>query len=342
MSDSIELFFEQLCLAVRQKYGESSQLNLNSLEYILTIILKENPELEHSLQRDERMTQYNRDNVTAFQTAVNGGIVNIGPHFHGINSEELMSVFLTFFNSLYRYNYPSQTYELPEISNFDLLNTVELSRKHIIYNEGLIGLSICCSEPFFYNSLCQRLKQESRRNTQVRSAVSIKSQFNSLEKAVKSFEKYRSALSKEDFICPVLVDSESSNINIVEDFWTQTQNLFVDEKLERKLIIIIVAHQNHKFPSDVFPLPLPEFNKAHVDKWIGKLTSALHTSRILSGCQEIADVWIERMHEHCQCDERTLDISLVYDHLGVILSEVKNLKEQPSMSPHDFLARLYF
>jgi hypothetical protein len=335
MSDPIELLFS----AVRQEYGDASQPDLDSFKSILKTVFKNNPQLGVSLQRDERIVQYNSGDASAFQTAVNGGIAYIGCYFNDISLEELTNVVLNSLQSSHWYNHPSQTCKFPEISNFDLSNPIDLSRAHIADRQGLIGLSTCCSESYFYKSLCQRIKQLSRSKIQVREIISIKPQFGSLERAVESIKRYRSVLSHSDLICPVLIDIEDQNI--VKDFWIEVQGLFADH-WKHKLIVIIICRATYTFPLDIFSLPLPQFSRVHVDDWISDLVSALHNDQEISnGWQEVANDWIEKMHGHCQYEQH-LDVGLVYSHLEFILSEVNDLRRQPSMSPHDFLARLYF
>jgi hypothetical protein len=96
MSDPIKQFL----LAVEQELACAPQPSIDSLQSILQAVLNKNPQLKLSLQRDEHMAQYNSSDGTAFQTAINGGVANIGIHFHGTNSEELKSGILNFLKSL--------------------------------------------------------------------------------------------------------------------------------------------------------------------------------------------------------------------------------------------------
>lgn len=238
-------------------------------------------------------------------------------------------------------NNSSNLLKFPEVSKFDLTNLTEQCLEEILYKNGIIGLSICCSDNSFLKHLCDRLKGALRRNNiQSREIISIKPQLSSVSRAVESIGNYRQLLNKGDVICPVRIDINNSNSTIVKDFWSELQNLFSD-KFDHRLIIIMVVAQDCIFPSDILSLSPPRFHKVHVSDWIGNLTSALHSTQDRHEWEEIANIWIDKMHERCQCDERNLDIGSVYDHLEFILSELNCLKDKPSISPQDFLNDLY-
>jgi hypothetical protein len=238
-------------------------------------------------------------------------------------------------------NNQSSLLNFPEVSKFDLTNLTEQCLEEILYRDGIIGLSVCCGDNSFLKHLCDRIKQALRPNKiQDREIISIKAQFNSIDKAVKSIGNYRQLLDKGDVICPIKIDINNSNLSIVKDFWSEIQNSFPD-KFDHRLIIIMVGSQDCIFPSDILSLSPPRFHKVHISNWIGNLTSALHSSQDRHGWEEVTNIWIDKMHEHCKCEERSLDIGSVYYHLEFILSELNYLTEQPATSPQDFLQRLY-
>jgi Effector-associated domain 7 len=238
-------------------------------------------------------------------------------------------------------NNSSNLQKFPEVSKFDLTNLTEQCLEEILYKSGIIGLSICCSDNSFLKHLCDRLKRALRRNNiQSREIMSIKPQLSSISRAVESIGNYRQLLDKGDVICPVRIDINNSNPSIVKDFWFEIQNSFPD-KFDHRLIIIMVGGQDCIFPSDILSLSPPRFHKVHVSDWIGNLTSTLHSTQDRHGWEEVANIWIDKMHERCQYDERSLDIGSVYDHLEFILSELNCLKDKPSISPQDFLNDLY-
>jgi Effector-associated domain 7 len=235
----------------------------------------------------------------------------------------------------------SSLLNFPEVSKFDLTNLTEKCLEEILYRDGIIGLSICCEDNSFLKHLCDRIKRALRPNKiQDREIITVKPQFSSINKAVISIGNYRQLLDKGDVICPVRIDINNSNPSIVKDFWFDIQNSFPD-KFDHRLIIIIVVAKDCIFPSDILSLSPPRFHKVHVSDWISNLTCALHSTQDRHGWEEVANIWIEKMHERCQCEERSLDIGSVYDHLEFILSKLNCLKEQPSMSPQDFLNDLY-
>ena len=242
-----------------------------------------------------------------------------------------------------RHRLPQQDsilHSFPATSNFDLIEIIEQCRLKIIDKKGLIGLSICCSDNSFLRNFCERLRQKSRSNIQIRQTISIKPQLSSVKRAVESIGKYKQILSTSDVVCPVRIDVDSPNSNIIKDFWVEVQDTIGCE-FDRRLIIIMIGSQDCLFPSDVFSLPPPQFNKVHVTDWISDLTLALHGIQTMNGWEEVADIWIDKMHEHCQCDDPHTEVSLVYEHLDFILSELNWLKEKPAMSPQDFLQRIY-
>jgi hypothetical protein len=231
-------------------------------------------------------------------------------------------------------------HSFPATSNFDLIEIIEQCRLEIIDKKGLIGLSICCSDNSFLRNFCERLRQKSRGSIQIRQTISIKPQVSSVKRAVESIGKYKQVLNNSDVVCPIRIDVENSNSNIIKDFWVEVQDI-IGSGFDRRLIIIMMGSQNCLFPSGVFSLPPPQFNKVHVTDWISDITLSLHGMQTMNGWEEIADIWIDKMHEHCQCDDPHTEISLVYEHLDFILSELNWLKEKPAISPEDFLQRIY-
>jgi hypothetical protein len=231
-------------------------------------------------------------------------------------------------------------HSFPATSNFDLIEIVEQCRLEIIDKKGLIGLSICCSDNSFLKNFCERLRQKSRGNIQIRQTISIKPQVSSVKRAVESIGKYKQVLNNSDVVCPIRIDVENSNSNIIKDFWVEVQDI-IGSGFDRRLIIIMMGSQDCLFPSGVFSLPPPQFNKVHVTDWISDLTLSLHGMQTMNGWEEVADIWIDKMHEHCQCDDPHTEIGLVYEHLDFILSELNWLKEKPAISPQDFLQRIY-
>ena len=231
-------------------------------------------------------------------------------------------------------------HNFPATLNFDLTDIIDRCRLEIIDKKGLIGLSICCSNDSFLKSFCERLRQKSRGDTQVRQPLSIKPQFNSAKEAVKQLSKYKQTLNHRDVICPIRIDINNPDSTVVKDFWFEVQDSFKGE-FDRRLIIIMLGERDCLFPSDVLSLPPPEFNKVHITDWISDLTSILHGMQALNGWEDVTDSWIARMHQCCQYDDRELDISLVYEHLETIISELNWLKDKPSLSPQVFLQRIY-
>ncbi len=232
-------------------------------------------------------------------------------------------------------------HRFPTTSNFDMIEIIQQCRREIIDKKGLIGLSICCSDNNFLKNFCERLRQKSRGNIQIRQTISIKPQVSSVKRAVESIGKYKQVLNNSDIVCPIRIDVDNPNSNIIKDFWLEVQDI-IGSGFDRRLIIIMIGSQDCIFPSDVFSLPPPQFNKVHVTDWIGDLTLALHGMETMKGWEEIADIWIDKMHEHCQRDDDPhMEVSLVYEHLDFILSELNCLKEKPAISPQDFLQRIY-
>jgi Effector-associated domain 7 len=231
-------------------------------------------------------------------------------------------------------------HSFPATSNFDLIEIIEQCRREIIDKKGLIGLSICCSDNSFLKNFCERLKQKSRGNIQIRQTISIKPQVSSVKRAVESIGKYKQVLNNSDVVCPIRIDVENPNSNIIKDFWVEVQDI-IGSGFDRRLIIIMIGSQDCLFPSDVFSLPPPQFNKVHVTDWISDLILSLHGMQTMNGWEDVADIWIDKMHEHCQCDDPHTEIGLVYEHLDFILSELNWLREKPAMSPQDFLQRIY-
>jgi Effector-associated domain 7 len=239
-------------------------------------------------------------------------------------------------------NNSSDLLNFPEVSKFDLTNLTEQCLEEILYRNGVIGLSICCSDYSFLKHLCDRLKQSlHRNNVQSREIIKIKPQLNSINNAIRSIINYRQLLIKGDVICPIIINVNNSNLNIIKDFWCEIQNSFAGKFDHRLIIIIIVDGQDFIFPSDILSLSPPRFHKVHVSEWIGNLTCALHRMQDRHGWEEVANIWIDKMHERCQYEERSLDMGSVYDHLEFILSELNCLNEKPSISPQDFLNELY-
>jgi hypothetical protein len=150
MSDPIKQFL----VAVGQELEVASQPNIDSLQSILQAVLNKNPQLKLSLQRDEHMTQYNSSNGVAFQTAINGGVANIGIHFHGINSEEVKNVVLNFLKALHaaqplaRYYHQDTSMNPPSLTNSTLQPSAASIRQLIVKKLSDDNLSDLCCDDF--------------------------------------------------------------------------------------------------------------------------------------------------------------------------------------------------
>jgi hypothetical protein len=173
-------------------------------------------------------------------------------------------------------------HRFPATSNFDLIEIIEQCRLEIIDKKGLIGLSIYCSDNSFLKNFCERLRQKSRGNIQIRQTISIKPQVSSVKRAVESIGKYKQVLNNTDVVCPVRIYVDNPNSNIIKDFWVEVQDI-IGSGFYRRLIIIMMGSQDCLFPSGVFSLPPPQFNKVHVTDWISDLTLSLHGMQTMNG-----------------------------------------------------------
>jgi Effector-associated domain 7 len=229
--------------------------------------------------------------------------------------------------------------KFPEVSGFDLNHTIEQCLIEIIDKQGLIGLLICCSNNLFIKNLCERLKQALRRSsTQIRQPISLNPQITSVDKAITLIYQYQNILNNNDIICPVRVNTHNSNSTIAKDFWIKVQNSFKN-KFDHRLIIIIFGSQDCVMPSDVLSLHPPQFNHAHIFEWITDMTIALQSMQAIEEWVDTGEIWRKIAIERCQCEQQNiLDVGLVYEHLEYTLNL---LKENPSISPKDFLQQLY-
>jgi Effector-associated domain 7 len=228
--------------------------------------------------------------------------------------------------------------QFPEISNFDLKNPIDQCLSEIIDRQGLIGLSICCTDNLFIKSFCERLKLAlRRRNTQIRQSISLNPQLISVDRAVKTIQQYQNILNNNDIICPIRVNVNSSNTTIIKDFWAQINDAF-QGKFNHRLIIIIISDRDCLFPSDITLLNPPQFDRVHVFEWIGDMTLALRNMQSIEEWIEVGEIWRKIMIKRCHCElQNSLDVGLVYEHLDFTLSL---LQKNPSLSPQDFLQYL--
>lgn len=70
----------QVCQIIAEKLRDNPQADSASLLGHLQAVLAADPQLKAAV--DSRMVQIAQDKATAFQTLVEGGIANIGNHYH--------------------------------------------------------------------------------------------------------------------------------------------------------------------------------------------------------------------------------------------------------------------
>jgi hypothetical protein len=119
----------QLCQVIAEKLRDKPESTQAELMTQVEAAIAANPQLKAALKADSQMLQTNQDGAKGFQTLVEGGVANIGDHYHLSDPEKLQTVLQSVIQNLLLKEQSNQDYS--KNSFLSLLNWIQAKSKFL-------------------------------------------------------------------------------------------------------------------------------------------------------------------------------------------------------------------